>query len=348
MPTLFTLLRPLLLCFLLFTMTVSPTRAQNQYATLVASSNGIVTDGSKAADGLLTTNATIKPTLALGYTSLRVRFPTTAAVGKPAGMYIKPNILVSVALLGGATINTYLNSSDTPAESHVLSSNLLNLKVQASGITQIKFLPTEPFNEIELVFFSVLALGQDIDVYEAYSTAAPLPVTLTAFQGKATPAGVALAWQTASERNSAYFEVERADNPAAGFQALGRLASGGTSTQARTYQFVDARPLALGYYRLRQVDLDGTTTFSPVVAVRAELPPAGLAAYPSPAVETLTVTGATGTELELLDQTGRLVRRVPATASPWQQVQVGGLPGGTYFVRDPATGKSRRFVKSSE
>lgn len=328
-------------------MAVGPSRAQIQFASVVASTNGIVTDGTKAADGLLTTNATIKPTLALGYTSLRVRFPATPALGKPAGMYIRPNILISLALLGGATINTYMDSNTTPAESYVLSSNLLSLNVQLSGITQVAFSPTKPFNEMELVFFSLLALGQDIEVYEAYSTTAPLPVTLTAFQGKATPAGVALAWETASERNSAYFEVERADSLASSFRALGRVASAGTTTLARTYQFVDARPLALGYYRLRQVDLDGTATFSPVVAVKAQLPSAGLAAYPSPAATTLTVTGAVGPALEIRDQLGLLVQRVATTASPWQQLTVSSLPSGTYFVRDAATGKSQKFLKGS-
>lgn len=141
--------------------------------------------------------------------------------------------------------------------------------------------------------------------------------------------------------------VERADSLTAEFRALRRVACGGTSTQARHYQFVDAAPLPLGYYRLRQVDVDGVVTFGPVIASRAGLPEAGLAAYPSPATASLTVVGATGPELEVRDQLGRLMLRSATTAAPALQLSVQSLPSGTYFVLDMKTGKRLRFVKTS-
>ncbi len=321
---------------------------QTQYASIVASEAGIVTDAYKAADSNLATSAVIKPTLLLGYTSLRVRFTAPAAVGKPAGLFLQPNVLISAALLGGATVNTYAKGSPTALESYTLSNSLLSLAIQPSGATQLTFMPTQPFTDIELVFFSALALGQDIALYEAYSTVAPLPVVLTAFQGKATPAGVALSWQTASEHNSAYFVVERTDSSVAGFRAVGRVVGAGTSSLARSYQFVDATPLApRGYYRLRQVDRDGTTTFSPVIAVATQLPGASLAAYPLPASASLTVVGATGCQLAILDQLGRTLQRVASPAASVRQLDVSQLPTGSYYVRDETTGRSTRFVKIS-
>jgi hypothetical protein len=334
------------LMLMLTSLAIGPTVAQVQYAKQVATQAGIVTDDYKAADSDIASHAIIKPTLLLGYTSLRVQFAAPAAAGKPAGLYIKPNVLIGLAALGGATVNTYAKDGTKALESYTLSNNLLSLSTMPSGATQIAFMPKQAFTDIELVFFSTLALGQDIAFYEAYSTVAPLPVVLTAFQGKATPAGVALTWQTASELNADYFVVERADNPAEGYQLLGRVASAGTSSQARRYQFSDVAPLALGYYRLRQVDRDGASTFSPVVAVATQSSGAGLAAYPIPATATLTVSAAAGAQLEVVDQLGRAVQRGPATAAALQQLDVRHLPAGSYFVRDITTGQRVKFVKA--
>ncbi len=324
-------------------------QTQMQYANRIVAQDGIVTDDIKAADSNLNTSAVIKPTLLLGYTRLRMSFPSVAAAGKEAGMYIKPNILISVALIGGATVNTFLNdgTTTTAVDSYLLSNNLLSLVVQSSGVTRISFMPTQKFNEIELVFFSVLALGQDISIYEAFSTVAPLPVTLTTFQAKPTPAGVALSWATASERNADQFVVERSTGSPDSFQAIGRVQCAGTTTQAHNYQFTDATATATtSYYRLRQLDLDGTETFSPVVAVQGEALTARLSAYPSPATDQLTIAGGAGTQFTILDQLGRPVQRT-STSVGRPQLDVRSLPSGLYFLQDDATGQRAKFLKAN-
>jgi hypothetical protein len=53
----------------------------------------------------------------------------------------------------------------------------------------------------------------------------------------------------------------------------------------RRKEVVDALPSGLRYYRLRQVDLDGHESFSPVLAVQAAPPSSTLVAYPSPATD---------------------------------------------------------------
>lgn len=327
-----------------------PGAAQIQYANKVVLEDGIVSNNSRAADGNLATNAIVKPSLLLGYTRLRVSFPITAAAGKEAGMYIRPNILISAALLGGATLNTFYQdgATTTPVDSHVLSSNLLDLQIDASGIRRISFTPTQSFNQIELVFFSVLALGQDIEIYEAFSTVAPLPVVLTGFRATATPAGVVLAWATASERNDDQFVVERATAAAPeSFRAIGWVQAAGTIAQARTYQYIDAEaaPGTQHYYRLQQLDHDGTATFGPVAAVQATARATKLLAYPNPTTGPLTVAGAAGPSFMVLDHLGRPVRR--ATTTPSQpQLDVSGLPDGSYFLQDEATGQRVKVVKA--
>jgi hypothetical protein len=156
---------------------------------------------------------------------------------------------------------------------------------------------------------------------------------------------VQLSWQTASELNSHAFVVERAAAAQAEFVALGVVAAAGNSAQARRYQFLDARALAgTSYYRLRQVDADGQTHFSPVVAVQASPGPA-LAAYPSPAAASLTVACPSATPAALYDAQGRLVRQL-ALAAGTQTLDVSQLPAGLYYLHEATTGQRLRFEKA--
>ena len=109
----------------------------------------------------------------------------------------------------------------------------------------------------------------------------------------ATAAGNRLAWSTAQEVKSASFVVE-ASADGKEFAAVAELAAAGNSTSARSYEYLDASAAAQAaarrYYRLRQVDLDGTVAYSPVVALsRSVATAAALEAYPNPFADKLTV-----------------------------------------------------------
>ena len=112
----------------------------------------------------------------------------------------------------------------------------------------------------------------------------PLPVELTAFAVAAGPQAVQAAWTTASERNSQRFILERSRDGRQ-FAEAGTVAAAGTSTTARTYSLTDAQ-LPAGatalYYRLRQVDLDGSFSYSPVRTVLLPAATASLRAVPQP------------------------------------------------------------------
>jgi hypothetical protein len=113
-----------------------------------------------------------------------------------------------------------------------------------------------------------------------------LPVQLTAFSATAAPGrAVRLDWTTASEVNNDYFEVQRSLDGHA-FEVAGRVRGNGSSLQAHTYSFVDAAPgtATTYYYRLRQVDHDGTSSFGPVQVVTLGLKGSAfqLTAVPNP------------------------------------------------------------------
>jgi len=177
-------------------------------------------------------------------------------------------------------------------------------------------------------------------------TCAPLPVELILFTATITVRqAVALHWITASEKNSHSFVVERSADGKV-FRSLRTLAAAG-STQARTaYDLTDEQPLAgTSYYRLRQVDLDGTTTYSPVRNVMRGLANGeGLAVYPGRSAQEWVVSTALPAEtlaqgpavVRVFDALGR-VHQVPCPADNSQAghwaLDLRSLPTGIYIVR---------------
>jgi hypothetical protein len=92
-----------------------------------------------------------------------------------------------------------------------------------------------------------------------------LPITLIDLQAHREPDHVMLLWTTASEVDNREFVVERSSNGTS-FEEIGRVQGGGTSYSPRDYGFKDGAPLSsIAYYRLRQIDHDGSWTWSDVV-----------------------------------------------------------------------------------
>ncbi|MBD2713808.1 choice-of-anchor J domain-containing protein [Microvirga sp. STR05] len=179
--------------------------------------------------------------------------------------------------------------------------------------------------------FSIWTLG---------NSAAPLPVELTAFTATAEgPHTVRLAWATASEKNSARFEVERSLDGAT-FGDVATVQAAGSSSTSRTYTTVD-RQLPTGasmlYYRLRQVDQDGTFSHSPVraVALSAATPAVRLMMVPNPTTGATTLAGAkAGATVQVFDAVGRLVLTATADATGMARLVLpAGQPAGVYVVR---------------
>ena len=76
-----------------------------------------------------------------------------------------------------------------------------------------------------------------------------------------------LNWKTATEQNSAYYEVERR-NAKGDYEKIGEQSAKGFASSISSYQFMDPAPVpGTNYYRLNQVDLDGQSGYSEVVAV---------------------------------------------------------------------------------
>ncbi len=149
-------------------------------------------------------------------------------------------------------------------------------------------------------------------------TTVPLPVTLLSFTAKPEGDRVPLAWATTSERDADRFVVERSTDLRE-YVSVGEVAAKGTTDTRQYYGLTDTNPLpGANYYRLRQIDRDGTAqTFKPVSAVIG-IDDVVAVVYPNPADPArihLRLWNADGAAVRLLTLAGqpignRLERRL--------------------------------------
>jgi hypothetical protein len=178
-----------------------------------------------------------------------------------------------------------------------------------------------------------------------------LPIELVAIDGRPEGADNLLEWVTASESNSAVFEVQRSTD-AQLFEPIASLSAAGQSTTTITYRYRDRGPLpGLAYYRLNMVDLDGSSEHSPIVAIQRY--PA-IVLYPNPVQEDLMVDLTRTQDAQRVLVTDDLGRILHSRPTPVQHpgvitLHLQHLAGGHYTLqvlgRDGAVLERMPFVK---
>ena len=96
----------------------------------------------------------------------------------------------------------------------------------------------------------------------------PVPVVLASFQAIAGQGFIALNWVTASEINCHRWEVHRGEREDGEYAKIDELSGHGSTETAHSYQFIDRQvtPEVTYYYKLKQVDFDGSSTWSHIVS----------------------------------------------------------------------------------
>lgn len=143
-----------------------------------------------------------------------------------------------------------------------------------------------------------------------------LPVKLLNLEAIARDPVIDVQWATATERNSSHFNVQRStDN--VHFNIIGTMAAAGNSQFRSDYRFTDQHPVrGVNYYRLEQVDLDGTTMLTHTVVANLEHGDGRPVIFPNPATDQLNVVfsppGDGSYTFSILDALGRVVAAMPA------------------------------------
>lgn len=175
----------------------------------------------------------------------------------------------------------------------------------------------------------------------------PLPVELVDFTGEQVDGEVALRWTTASERNSAHFALERSRDGLQ-FEHLFNVPAAGFSSTPNFYHVRDPQPLeGIGYYRLRQVDTDGSYEHGPLIAVDVMNGATRSVVHPNPNTgRTVRLASAyLGGTMQLFDAAGRL-RFAEQVAN--EEMVLPELPPGVYIgsmLREGAQVAYFRYVQ---
>ncbi|HLP12938.1 MAG TPA: T9SS type A sorting domain-containing protein [Flavobacteriales bacterium] len=117
-----------------------------------------------------------------------------------------------------------------------------------------------------------------------------LPIQLLAFNVALNDnEEVDLAWTTLSEINNDYFTIEKTVD-LENFETVAVLEAAGSTNQTKHYYSKDVTPFAgISYYRLKQTDFDGNSSYSDLVAVELKKSGTALSVYPNPATDVFTV-----------------------------------------------------------
>ncbi|HSW56675.1 MAG TPA: M20/M25/M40 family metallo-hydrolase [Ignavibacteriaceae bacterium] len=171
-----------------------------------------------------------------------------------------------------------------------------------------------------------------------------VPVELLAFTASVKNSDVELLWSTASELNNMGFEIERSIDNQDNFITVGFVDGKGSSSEINYYSFTD-HPQLSGvnqlYYRLKQVDFDGTFSYSDVANVSYDVPAEFVLGqnYPNPFNPSTRISYFVPQEsfvsIKVYDFLGRevmtLVNEARAVGSYEISFDASNMPSGTYF-----------------
>ncbi|MBL7818212.1 MAG: T9SS type A sorting domain-containing protein [Saprospiraceae bacterium] len=163
-----------------------------------------------------------------------------------------------------------------------------------------------------------------------------LPVELIRFDAHTEGGTTHLAWTTGEEKNNKGFQIERSRDGRT-FQKIGTVNAIG---KAGNYTFTDANPIrGTNYYRLRQIDHEGTETLSKVVSVTTESNSL-LSAYPNPVSDVLTIEtdlsdikNESSCDFQIINLLGQTIMTGKTAPSSATRFDVSALREGTYFLK---------------
>lgn len=256
-------------------------------------------------------------------------------------------------VLGGATQDVFGTIGADPGdawEADGVSTEGQNLRLQA-GITagnpdgfdapstRFETVVSDVRSEADLADFGVPPEG-------------PLPVELAGLEARADGRAGVVSWSTASETNNAGFAVEhrRRTEPAGAFEALAFVDGAGTTTEPQSYAHrTGALDPGRHVFRLRQVNVDGTASYSreETLTIEPAAPLVLTAPAPNPSRRharlRVAVAERRTVEVALYDALGRRVQSlhegpVQAGGAVSLSLPTAGLPSGLYVVRAVAGG----------
>ncbi|MCC6583029.1 MAG: T9SS type A sorting domain-containing protein [Chitinophagales bacterium] len=180
-----------------------------------------------------------------------------------------------------------------------------------------------------------------------------LPVELVYFNVECENNQTGFSWQTASESNNKYFEIEKSED-AMHFVAAERIyPKNGNANYVQNYSAALNTDEMFSYFRLKQVDENGKISFSKIQTKKCGIAASSVRIYPNPASDFLTIdfNGISGEKTILVyDVIGQQIMNVKETAAIIH-LNINDLPRSMYLIKilaDDVLYKSVKIIKEQQ
>ncbi len=177
-----------------------------------------------------------------------------------------------------------------------------------------------------------------VDAFSPFTmfTSSTLPVEFTQFTGKKVGNRTAqLSWTTASEKGNLGFEIER-NTEGSNFETIGFVKSQGEATNPTNYTFSDNNFIKTAYYRLKQTDLNGQTTYSKIITIENTAKNDVISVFPNPIrsgsllnIQLADNSVSETIKVEIYNLNGQLIQQ----QSGITPLQTDNWKSGVYFVK---------------
>jgi hypothetical protein len=166
-----------------------------------------------------------------------------------------------------------------------------------------------------------------------------LPITLISFNGQYKNENmVSLNWQTSSEINSAYFNIQRSID-GINFTSIAKISAVGNSKQPISYGYTDnVQNIVMNklFYRIKIVDKDGKSKYSNIITVNKPTLTTKFTVSPNPAINYLKITNnsninSSNATVILTDLLGHVLLKHELKL-PTEQISLSHIAKGTYIV----------------
>jgi hypothetical protein len=202
----------------------------------------------------------------------------------PATCYDTTGALLASSATGSAVASKYGAAFTTPAQFPGVNSVWWWSQSTGGTLTQVDLASDAIIAQYDFggVFSAggaeAVVIGQDNLLLLNFQNAAiaayvlsVIPVELTSFTASLNQNDVTLNWTTATEINNQGFEIQRSSNGQ--FERVGYVVGHGTTTEIQNYVFTETNLNdGLHYYRLKQIDYDGTFEYSPIQSIEVISP----------------------------------------------------------------------------
>lgn len=269
----------------------------------------------------------------------------TFSVSSPGNpiVYIDGVAVANITFQGGQSFNPvsniFLGGRSDLNTSRFYGGMLDELRLSSTN-RSANYILTEYRNQSSPATF--YSIGTENNTGDACSA---LPIELLDFDASVVQeTKVKLTWKTSKEINNDYFEIQRSQNGRE-WQAVAQVASKGVNIAITNYETTDNLPLSgKSYYRLKQVDLGGSTSFSDIRSVNftgIEI----INSYPNPATTQITIqinSSEEGTgNIALYDVAGKSVLSNELSIKKGVSnfsLNISQFPAGTYVLKVQTSG----------